>query len=64
MCDDLQLVQKMEGAHVCHAFLVPLPAANADHICIFFFQATLAVECFTPTPIIPLISLIKQPRSA
>jgi hypothetical protein len=44
---------------MCHAFLAP-PAANTDRIFILLFWATVAVECFTPTPIIPLISLIKQ----
>jgi hypothetical protein len=47
---------------VCHAFLA-LPAASADHISILFFQVTAAVECFTPTPVIPLIYRIKQPHS-
>jgi hypothetical protein len=39
---------------VCHAFLAP-QAAKAGHIAILFFRAAVAVECFTPTPIIPLI---------
>jgi hypothetical protein len=43
MHDDLQLVQKIEGAHVCLAFLTLLPAATADHISILFFRATAAV---------------------
>jgi hypothetical protein len=43
MCDDLQLVKKIEGAHVCHAFLMLLPAATADRISILFFWATAAV---------------------
>jgi hypothetical protein len=64
MHDDLQLIQKIEGAHVYHAFLAPPVAANADRISILFFRATVAVDHFTPTPIIPLISLIKQPRAA
>jgi hypothetical protein len=40
---DLQLVQKIEGAHVCHAFLTPLPGATADRSSILFFRATAAV---------------------
>jgi hypothetical protein len=60
MHDDLQLIKNIEGAHAYHAFLALPPAAYADHISILFFQATVAVECFTPTPIIPLISFIKQ----
>jgi hypothetical protein len=60
MHDDLQLIQKIEGAHAFHASLAPLPAGNADRISILFFQATVAAECFTPTPIILLISLIKE----
>jgi hypothetical protein len=60
MCDDLELVKKTEGAQVRHAFLtLPPPAATADRITFLFFRATVAVDCFTPTPIIPLISLIK-----
>jgi hypothetical protein len=51
--------KKIESARVCHDFLLP-PAANTGHISILFFWATVAVECFTPTPIIPLISRIKQ----
>jgi hypothetical protein len=47
---------------VCHAFS-GLLAANADHIFILFFQAMVAVECFTPTPITPLISIIKKLHS-
>jgi hypothetical protein len=43
MGDDLQLVKKIEGAHVCHAFLTPPPAATADRISILFFRATAAV---------------------
>jgi hypothetical protein len=43
MRDDLQLVQKTVGAHVCHAFLTPLPAATADHISILFFPTIAAV---------------------
>jgi hypothetical protein len=47
MRDDLQLVQKIEGAHVCHAFLKPPPppppAATVDRISILFFRATAAV---------------------
>jgi hypothetical protein len=62
MCDDLQRIQKTVCARVSHAFLA-LPAANADHISMLFFRATVPVEHFTPTPIIPLISLIKQPCS-
>jgi hypothetical protein len=61
MRDDLQLVKKIEGAHVCHAFLTLPLAATADRISILFFQATVAVECFTPTPI---ISLIEKPHNA
>jgi hypothetical protein len=64
MRDDLQLVQKIQGAHMCHAFLAPPPAANADRISILLFRATVADECFTPTSIISLISLSKEPRSA
>jgi hypothetical protein len=41
--EDLQLIQKIEGVHVYHAFLVPPPAANADRISILFFQAAGAV---------------------
>jgi hypothetical protein len=65
MRDDLQLVKKIEGVHVCHAFLTPPPllTTTADRISVLFFWATAAVECFTPTPFIPCISLIKQPRS-
>jgi hypothetical protein len=48
---------------VCDAFFLP-PAANTDHISILFFWATVAIERFTPTPIIPLISLIKKKHSA
>jgi hypothetical protein len=43
MHDDLQLVKKIEGAHICRAFLLPLPAATADRISILFFRATAAV---------------------
>lgn len=54
---------KIEGAHMRHVFLVLL-AASADHNSILFFQATAAVQCFTPTLIIPLIPHVKQPSSA
>jgi hypothetical protein len=43
MRDDLQLVQKIEGVHFCHAFLKPPLAATADRISILFFPATAAV---------------------
>jgi hypothetical protein len=43
MRDDLQLVQKIEGVQVCHAFLMPPPAATADHISILSFRVTAAV---------------------
>jgi hypothetical protein len=42
MRDDLQLVQKTEGSHVRHAFLMP-PAATAERISTLFFRATAAV---------------------
>jgi hypothetical protein len=63
MRDDLQLVKKIEGAHVCHASLTLPLAATADRISSLFFQATAAVQCFTPTLFIPRISLIKQLHS-
>jgi hypothetical protein len=40
MRDGLQLVQNIEGAHVCDALLAPPPAANADRISILFFRAS------------------------
>jgi hypothetical protein len=44
MRDDLHLVQKIDGVHVCHAFLTPPPpAATADCISMLFFRVTAAV---------------------
>jgi hypothetical protein len=43
MRDDLQLIQKIEGVCVRHAFLALPLAATAHRISILFFQATAAV---------------------
>jgi hypothetical protein len=64
MRDDLQLVQKTEGARVRHAFLMPPPppAATVERICISFgLQQQISV--LLPLPSFPL-SNSRVPRNA
>jgi hypothetical protein len=56
MRDDRQLVKKIEGAHVCHAFLMPPPAATADRTPSFSFGLLQRFSVLLPPPSFPLSS--------